>query len=257
VKRAIEAEVERLIEITERNEPILQQTRSFDADKGTTFSLRSKEEADDYRYFPEPDLPPFYISDKHIEDIKQRMPVLPAALQQNYKESYGLSAYDAAVICSDKDDAAFYEDLIKEHQLYKPAANWMLGPLKAWCNETNISLREFPLPASKVAELISFTESGKVSFNMASTRILPAMIAAGGGDPLAIATRMNLIQESDESTVEQWVKETLAAMPDKVKEYQAGKKALIGLFAGQVKKLSNGKAAMPLVNKILEQQLKQ
>jgi aspartyl-tRNA(Asn)/glutamyl-tRNA(Gln) amidotransferase subunit B len=133
----------------------------------------------------------------------------------------------------------------------------MLGPLKAWCNENNISLREFPLPAAKVAELIYFTESGKVSFNIASTRVLPAMIAAGGGNPLAIATRMNLIQESDESTVEQWVKETLAAMPDKVKEYQAGKKALIGLFAGQVKKLSNGKAAMPLVNKILEQQLKQ
>jgi aspartyl-tRNA(Asn)/glutamyl-tRNA(Gln) amidotransferase subunit B len=257
VKRAIEAEAARLIEITEKKEPILQQTRSFDADNGTTFSLRSKEEADDYRYFPEPDLPPFYISDKHIEAVKKSMPELPAAMQEHYKRAYGLSEYDAAVLCSDKEEALFYEALIRENKLYKPAANWMLGPLKAWCNENNSTIQAFPLPATQVAQLIGFTESGKVNFNMAATRILPAMIAAGGGDPLTIATQMNLIQESDESTVEQWVKETLAAMPDKVKEYQAGKKALIGLFAGQVKKLSNGKAAMPLVNKILEQQLKQ
>lgn len=255
VKRAIEAEVERLVGITERNERILQQTRSFDADKGTTFSLRSKEEADDYRYFPEPDLPPFYISDKHIESIKATMPMLPRALQNKYQSEYGLSGYDVSVICSDKEDAAFYEALIKDNSLYKPTANWMLGPLKAHCNENNISIKEFPLTASEVASLIQFAESGKVSFNIASTRILAAMIANGGGEPLTIATQMNLIQESDQSTVEEWVKETLAAMPDKVKEYRSGKKALIGLFAGQVKKLSNGKAAMPLVNKILEQQL--
>lgn len=257
VKRAIDAEVERLIQITQNNETILQQTRSFDADKGTTFALRSKEEADDYRYFPEPDLPPFYISEKHIESIKAAMPMLPAALQQKYKEAYGLSEYDVSIICSDKDDAAYYEALITGNAHNKAAANWMLGPLKAYCNEHNISIAQFPLKPAQVAALIHFTESGKISFNIASTKILPAMITEGGGEPLSIATKMNLLQEADESTVEQWVKETLASMPQKVKEYKGGKKTLIGLFAGQVKKLSGGKAPMPLVNKFLEQHLNQ
>ena len=255
VKRAIETEAERLMQLTENNQPVMQQTRSFDADKGTTFALRSKEDADDYRYFPEPDLPPFYISDKYIENIKAAMPLLPVALQQKYKTAYGLSDYDAAVICADKDDAAFYETIIENNTYFKAAANWMLGPLKAYCNEHNISIQQFPLKAAQVAALVNFTESGQVSFNIAAAKILPAMIANGGGEPQKIAADLNLLQESDESMVEAWVKETLAAMPDKVKEYQSGKKALIGLFAGQIKKRSNGKAAMPLVNKILEQQL--
>ncbi len=257
VKRAIEEEVKRLIDITEKNETIRQETRSFNADNGTTFALRSKEEADDYRYFPEPDLPPFYISAEHIEAVRAKMPVLPAQLQHKYREVYGLSGYDAAVLCSDKDDALFFEQLIAENGLHKPAANWMLGPLKAYCNEHNLSISQLPLNAAEIASLINFTESGKVSFNIASTRILPAMLANGGGDPLEMATDMNLIQESDEGTVEEWVKQTLASMPDKVKDYRSGKKALIGLFAGQVKKLSQGKADMPLVNRILEQQLNQ
>ena len=255
VKKAIEVETDRLVQLVENNEPILQQTRSFDADKGTTFALRSKEEADDYRYFPEPDLPAFNITDQHIESIKASMPVMPDALQIKYKEIYGLSEYDAAVICSDKENAAFYEQLIDGNSLYKAAANWMQGPLKAYCNEQQIGWEQFPLTTQQIASLIDFTESGKLSFNIAALKILPAMIANGGGEPQDIAESLNLLQESDESTVVNWVNETLAAMPDKVKEYQSGKKNLLGLFAGQVKKLSKGKADMQLVNKILEQEL--
>lgn len=255
VKKAIDAEVERLISVVEKGETVLQQTRSFDADKGTTFALRSKEEADDYRYFPEPDLPPFYISDKHIEVVKAAMPLLPEAMEQQYKEMYGLNDYDVSVICSDKEDADFYRQLVSTHKNYKAAANWMLGPLKAYCNENNISLAQFPLTAEQLGTLINFTETGKVSFNVASTKMLQAMITNGYTEPQSLAENMNLLQESDESAVEEWVKEAIAAMPDKVKEYQSGKKGLIGLFAGQVKKISKGKADMQLVNKILEQQL--
>ena len=255
VKKAIEVETQRLIKLVENNEPILQQTRSFDADKGTTFALRSKEEADDYRYFPEPDLPAFYISDDHIENIRTAMPMMPEQLQAKYKEAYELSDYDAGVLCSDKEDAQYYEQLIAGNTFYKAAANWMLGPLKAYCNENNISLAQFPLAVIQLKSLIEFSESGKVSFNIASTRILGEMITNGGGEPQQIAAALNLLQESDESTVELWVKETLASMPDKVKEYHSGKKNLLGLFAGQVKKLSKGKADMQLVNKILEQEL--
>ena len=257
VKKAIEVETKRLIELVENNEPILQQTRSFDADNSTTFALRSKEEADDYRYFPEPDLPAFYISDSHIESIRMAMPMMPEQLQAKYKEAYGLSDYDAGVLCIDKEDAQYYEQLVAGNTWYKAAANWMLGPLKAYCNENNISHNQFPLTVKQVQSLIEFAETGKVSFNIASTRILSEMITNGGGEPHQIAAALNLLQESDESTVELWVKETLAAMPDKVKDYQAGKKNLLGLFAGQVKKLSKGKADMQLVNKILDQHLQQ
>jgi aspartyl-tRNA(Asn)/glutamyl-tRNA(Gln) amidotransferase subunit B len=183
---------------------------------------------------------------------------MPAILQNKYKEVYGLSEYDAAVLCSDKEDAAFYEELVSGNHHYKAAANWMQGPLKAYCNEHNLSsIQQFPLKITQIAALIDFTESGKVSFNIASSRILPAMIANGAEEPHDIAISMNLLQESNESTVQQWVNEALTSMPDKVKEYQAGKKNLIGLFAGQVKKLSKGKADMQLVNKILEQTLHQ
>lgn len=255
VKKAIEVESERLIALVEKGEKILQQTRSFDADKGTTFALRSKEEADDYRYFPEPDLPAFFISDEHIEKIKTSMPLLPEVQQQQYKDVYGLTDYDAAIICSDKTDAAFYEQLVKGNSFYKPAANWMNGPVKAYCNENQISLKEFPLSPGQLATLIAFTETGQVSFNIASTKILPAMMAQGGGDPLQIASSLNLLQESDEGQVLDWVQQTINSMPDKMKEYKAGKKNLMGLFAGQVKKLSKGKADMQLVQKILEQEL--
>jgi aspartyl-tRNA(Asn)/glutamyl-tRNA(Gln) amidotransferase subunit B len=257
VKRAIDAEVQRLIELTENGQKIQQQTRSFDADKGTTFALRSKEDADDYRYFPEPDLPAFVISDAFIEEIKSALPLLPAALKEQYKNKLGLSDYDASVICSDKADASFYEALIQGQTFYKSAANWMLGPVKAWCNEQNVPIDSFPLKPAQLAALIAFAESGQVSFNIASTRLLNAMIQAPTEDPATLAAAFNLLQENDSSSIEAWVQEVITDMPDKVKEYRSGKKALLGLFAGQVKKLSKGKADMQQVNTILEKVLNQ
>jgi aspartyl-tRNA(Asn)/glutamyl-tRNA(Gln) amidotransferase subunit B len=257
VKRAIDAEVQRLIELTENGQKIQQQTRSFDADKGTTFALRSKEDADDYRYFPEPDLPAFVISDAFIEEIKLALPLLPTALKEQYKNKLGLSDYDAIVICSDKADASFYEALIQGQTFYKSAANWMLGPVKAWCNEQNVPIDSFPLKPAQLAALIAFTESGQVSFNIASTRLLNAMIQAPTEDPATLAAAFNLLQENDSSSIEAWVQEVITDMPDKVKEYRSGKKALLGLFAGQVKKLSKGKADMQQLNTILDKVLNQ
>jgi aspartyl-tRNA(Asn)/glutamyl-tRNA(Gln) amidotransferase subunit B len=255
VKKAIELEVERLIELTEKGETILQQTRSFDADKLITFALRSKEEADDYRYFPEPDLPAFFISDAYIKNVAAQLPILPLALEQHYKESYGLTEYDAAILCSDREQADFFESIISHCTHYKAVANWIQGPVKAWCNEHDSSVPSFPLAPAAIAALVNFTESGKISFNIASSRVLPAMIEAGENDPLKVATSLNLLQESDEDAVAAWVKEVLAGMPDKVTEFKSGKKNLLGLFAGQVKKISKGKADMQLVNKILNAEL--
>ncbi len=257
VKKAIEIETERLIAITEKNEAVIQETRSFDADKNITFSLRSKEEADDYRYFPEPDLPPFNITDKYISDIARSMPVLPEQLKEKYIKEYALSEYDATVICNDKEDADFFEALVSHTKQYKPAANWMLGPLKFYCNENNISIGSFPLQPATIASLIELTESGQVNFNNASTKILQELIKNHGKTAINIATSLNLLQESDSGTVEDWVNEVIASMPDKVKEYQSGKKGLIGLFAGEVKKKSKGKADMQLANKLLAEKLNQ
>ena len=255
IKKAIEIEVERLIAIVESGEKVIQETRSFNADNNTTFSLRNKEDADDYRYFPEPDLPPFNITKEYISSVKNNMPELPALLQEKYIITHGLSAYDAARICDDREDAFMYETLSAITGNYKACANWVTGPIKKYCNENNCSIKDFPLNVSQIAALIKFTESGKVHYNIASTKLMYAMLDDQTASPESLAASMNLMKENSIDALETWIKETLIAMPEKVKEYKSGKKGLIGLFAGQVKKLSKGKADMELVNKMLEERL--
>ena len=255
VKRAIDVEVNRLIDITEAGEKILQETRSYDADNNSTFSLRSKEEADDYRYFADPDLTPFHITDTYLAEIKNALPALPETLEKKYKEIFQLPAYDAAVICSDKMQVQFFEEIIKHTNNYKAAANWLMGPVKFYLNENNIEITLFPVQPAAIAVLIGLVQEGKISFSIATTKILDELIKNPGIDPLQIATALNLVQESDSGSVTAWVDEAIAAMPDKVKEYKSGKKGLIGLFAGEVKKISKGKADMQLVNKLLAEKL--
>ena len=241
VKRAIDFEFNRLIEITESNQIIHQETRSFDADKNITFALRSKEDAEDYRYFPEPDLPPFIINDVYIDKIKKSLPQLPENLKHKFQKEYQLSEYDAQNICSDKDDVDFYEELINHTPHYKAAANWMLGPIKQYCNEHNISVHNFPVTKIVLSELIDLVEKQQVNFGNASGKILNHLIANPNLKAFEAATQLNLIQENNQELLIQWVDEVIEAMPDKVKEYKSGKKGLIGLFAGEVKKKSQGK----------------
>jgi aspartyl-tRNA(Asn)/glutamyl-tRNA(Gln) amidotransferase subunit B len=255
VKKAIDIEVARLIEITESGNKIIQETRSFDADNNTTFSLRSKEEADDYRYFPEPDLTPFFIADDFLQQIKNSIPALPETLQKKYQEVLHLPAYDAGVICNDKETVNYFEAIIKHTSNYKAAANWLLGPIKSYLNDKETGIEDFIVPAEKIAALIQLVDEGKTNFSNASTKIFSALIAGPQQEPLQIATALNLLQESDSSSVEAWVNAIIAGMPDKVKEYKSGKKGLIGMFAGEVKKLSKGKADMQLVNKLLNEKL--
>ena len=255
VKRAIDLEVDRLIDIVEKGEKVLQQTRSYDADKNTTFALRSKEEADDYRYFADPDLTPFNISDEFLQRVKTSLPALPDELENKYKTEYNLPEYDAQVICGDKELVNFFEAIIQHTTNYKAAVNWLMGPVKSYLNEKDVEITGFPLSPEKISELIQFVDSGKVNFSVASSKIFNTLLAAPEKTPLQIATELNLIQDSDGTAVEAWVDEVMAKMPDKVKEYKSGKKGLIGLFVGEVKKLSKGKADMNLVNKLLSEKL--
>jgi aspartyl-tRNA(Asn)/glutamyl-tRNA(Gln) amidotransferase subunit B len=257
VKKAIEIEIDRLIDIVEAKGTIKQETRSFNADNNTTFSLRSKEEADDYRYFPDPDLTPFHITDEFLKQVEAGLPALPEELENKYRTVFQLPEYDAHVICEDKNFADLFEAIIKHTTNYKGAANWLMQPIKSYLNANSIELTAFPLSPKKIAELMKLVDDGKVSYQVASTKIFLELIFNGPEkDPLQIATALNLIQESDAGSLLTLVDEVIAQMPDKVKEYKSGKKGLIGLFAGEVKKLSKGKADMQVVNKLLAEKLK-
>lgn len=255
VKRAIEYEAKRMIGLLENGEAIVQQTRSFDASNGTTFALRTKEEANDYRYFPDPDLPPFNITDEFLENARKTIPALPDELLKKYTQQLHLPEYDAGVICDDKEMADYFELLIKETKNYKAAANWLLGPVKSYLNENGISTKDFSLPAQTLARLILLIDDNKVNFSVASSRIFPELVKEGNIDPLQVATRLNLLQNSDSDEVLKWVEQALASMPDKVSEYKKGKKGLIGLFVGEVKKISKGKADPKITNKLLLEKL--
>ena len=254
VKKAIEYEIDRMIHLVESGGKVQQQTRSFDATNDTTFAIRDKEEANDYRYFPDPDLAPFHLTDSFINDIKASLPSLPNELVQLFKSSYNLNDYDAQQLCDDKDTADYYLQLISYTQQYKAAANWILGPIKQFLNEHDLEIISFSLKPQTLADLIKLVEDGKVNFSVASSKILPELIGSNDS-PLVIAERLNLIQVSDSNELSNWVKEALEAMPDKVAEYKKGKKGLIGLFVGEVKKRSMGKADPKMVTQLLEQEL--
>ncbi|MDH7462252.1 Asp-tRNA(Asn)/Glu-tRNA(Gln) amidotransferase subunit GatB [Chitinophagaceae bacterium 26-R-25] len=257
VKKAIDYEVDRMVELVEKGESILQETRSFDATNDTTFSLRSKEEANDYRYFPDPDLPPFIVSETQLQKIKDAMPALPEQLVNKYMEQLNLPEYDARVICDDGGTIHYFEKLIKHGSHAKPAANWLLGPVKSFLNDHNVSIEDFSLKPEKLADIIELVESGKVNFSIAAHRIFPALVKDGTKTALETATEMNLLQESDTDSIATWVDEVLAKMPDKVAEYKKGKKGLIGLFMGEVKKVSKGKADPKVTTQLLTEKLSQ
>ena len=257
VKKAIDYEIARMIELAEKGERIVQQTRSFDADNDTTFALRTKEEANDYRYFADPDLPPFVVTKEMLADISAAMPELPEQLVQKYIQELKLPEYDARVICDDASTIQYFNELSSKTSHYKSAANWLLGPVKSYLNENNSTLDELPVRPSSLASLIAMVEDNQVSFSVASSRIFPEMIKRPASTALELATSLNLLQNSNSSDIEAWVNEVISKMPDKVSEYKKGKKGLIGLFMGEVKKISKGKADPKIATQLLTDKLSQ
>jgi aspartyl-tRNA(Asn)/glutamyl-tRNA(Gln) amidotransferase subunit B len=257
VKRAIEWEAERLMHLLEKGEKINQETRSFDAESGTSFTMRTKEEADDYRYFSDPDLPPFLVSQDWIDEIRNKMPELPESIASKYIKEFALSDYDAAQLSDDKATSQYFELIIQHTKQYKAAANWILGPLKSYLNENSLTIEQLQLPASSVAKMIELVENRLVSFSIASSRLLPGLMQQPTKDPAVLLQELNLSQVGDALVVEQWVNEALSKMPEKVAEYKKGKKGLLGLFVGEVKKMSKGKADPKLVSDLLMEKLNQ
>ena len=256
VKRAIEFEAKRLMDLLDKGETIIQETRSFDAGNGTTFATREKEDADDYRYFPEPDLAPFLLEKEFIEHIKQSLPVLQRARIQKYVSEYQLSEYDAAVLTEEKKVADYFETIIRHTSNYKAAANWMLGPVKSWMNEQDKEIAFFPITAVKMAKLVALVESGVLSFSVASTRLFSRLLDDPSQEPEQVATRDNLVQQSDAAAIEPIIAKVLEKYADKVNEYKKGKKGLLSLFVGEVMKQSKGKADPKVTNELLLEKLK-
>jgi aspartyl-tRNA(Asn)/glutamyl-tRNA(Gln) amidotransferase subunit B len=258
VQRAIEFEIQRQIEAVEKGEVLSQETRSFDALKGITISMRTKEAANDYRYFPEPDLLPLVIDDQQISLIKSEMPALPRELFLKYTQQLGLSAYDAYNITDNKGIAMFYEEVILHTRNYKAAANWIMGDVKSYLNEYGVEIEDFPVSAERIAELVNLIDDGKVSTSIASQKIFPAMLTELDKSLLHLAEKMNLIQDSSEDVLSGFVLKVIEQHPDEVLRYKNGEKQLVGFFMGQLMKVSGGKAdpkvANVLLRTILEQQ---
>ena len=256
IKKAIEYEINRITERLLQGQPIIQQTRSFDADNDTTFALRDKEEANDYRYFPDPDLAPFVISAEALESYKASLPELPNALHQRLLQMEELSEYDAQQLSDDLFTAQYFEKVSLHTSNKKSIANWMLGPLRQWLNDNQLNFSQLPVSAVNLAKMIDMIESGELSFSTAVSRLLPELIKEEKS-PRELAETLNILQTANESLLAEWIQEVMNKMPDKVQEYRKGKKGLLGVFIGEIKKISGGKADPQKVTQLLQEKLNQ
>lgn len=255
VQRAINFEIERQIEMVEKGEKIAQETRSFDALNTRTISMRTKEAANDYRYFPEPDLQPLFVSKEQIKAVESDMPILPNALFEKYTKELCLSDYDASNLIASKPMALYFEELIQHTENYKAAANWMSGEVRSYLNQQGKSIEEFPISAKRLASLIAITDEGLVSKTVASQKIFVSMLEDDNKSPKQIAEESNLLQDSDEDSIVSVIEEVIKQHPEEVERYKGGEKQLVGFFMGQVMKASGGKADPKAANKLIREKL--
>ena len=252
MQMAIEYEANRQVDVIEEGGSIDQETRLFDTKKNETRSMRSKEDAHDYRYFPDPDLLPLEISDDFINDIKKSIPELPDEKKKRFIEKFKLSPYEANILVSDIETSNYFENVIKKSDV-KLATNWIIGELFAALNEKNLEITESPISAGNLSKLINLIKDGTISGKIAKTVFEQMM--KGDKDPKKIVEEKGLKQESDPKALEALIDKVIDDNRDKAIEYKSGKVKLFGFFVGQVMKVSGGKANPQLVNEILKKKL--
>lgn len=255
VTRAIEAEIKRQTELLNRGERVVQETRLFEENSGKTISMRSKEEAHDYRYFPEPDLVPLEISQDWINEIKETIPELPHDKQVRYPKDYGLSDDDVNVLIEDKNLAEFYEAVVRMGANPKKASNWLIGSIMAYMNENKTDIMNCLMTPKQLFDLLSLMEKGVISEGVAKKEIITEILSKGI-DPEEIIKEKGLLQISDEGEIKKIIQQIFDKNPDQLKELKEGKEKIRGFFVGQAMKLSQGKASPQLVNKILDELIK-
>ena len=254
VKRAIEFEIERQINLIENGVNIDHETRSFNAANSTTVSMRHKEEANDYRYFPEPDLQPVIVTNLYIKKIKQLMPPLPNELLLKFTENFGLTDYDAGVLVEEKEIALYFNKVCCFVKNYKLAANFLNGVIKSYLNENGKKIQDLEISSERLAELINTVDDGLVSNTIATSKLFEILLISN--KPIVeIISENNWKQESNKDALNDYIIKAVSKYPEKVIEYKSGKKGLIGLFMGEVMKISKGQADPKLANKLLKTEL--
>ncbi len=255
VEKAIEYEIERQIDAVERGEKIIQETRLWDPDKNRTFSMRTKEDAQDYRYFPDPDLLPVIVTDSMIEQYRKELPELPIARAKRFQNEHALPEYDAQVLTMEKALADFYEETAKESKNFKASSNWIMTELLRELNQANKEIKDSPIKPLQLGRMIALIDKGAISGKIAKT-VFQEMWQSGK-DPEAVIKEKGLVQISDPAAIEKIIDEVLAANVQNVEDHKTGKKKnLFGFFVGAVMKASKGQANPELVNKILQEKLK-
>ncbi len=253
VEKALEYEIERQIAALESGEAIVQETRLWDAAAGVTRIMRGKEEADDYRYFPDPDLLPLVVEEAWVEEVRQTLPELPAEKRDRLVEQYGIPLYDAEVITAEKAVADYFEACVAVCDAPKQASNWVMVEVLRELKEGEKEISDFPVTARHLGEMIQMIEKGTISGKIAKT-VFAEMVATGD-PPEKIVREKNLVQVTDQGAIEAVIDEVLAENPEQVERYKGGKTKLLGFFVGQVMKKTKGKANPQMVNTILKDKL--
>ena len=253
MQMAIEYEANRQVDLIEEGESIDQETRLFDTKKNETRSMRSKEDAHDYRYFPDPDLLPLMISDDLINDIKKNIPELPDEKKKRFIDKFNLSAYEANILVSDMETSKYFEEVIKNSDV-KLSTNWITGELFALLNDKNLEISKSPISAKNLSKLINLIKDGTISGKIAKSVF--EIMAEKDLNPIEIVEKKGLKQLSDPKEIELLIDKVINDNPDKVNEYKSGKDKLFGFFVGQAMKASSGKANPQLINDILKKKLK-
>ncbi|MFA5168604.1 MAG: Asp-tRNA(Asn)/Glu-tRNA(Gln) amidotransferase subunit GatB [Candidatus Omnitrophota bacterium] len=253
VHKAIQYEIERQTEVIEDGGTIVQETRLWSDAEGATFSMRSKEEAHDYRYFPEPDLVPFTLSRETVEEIRKTLPELPLERAKRFIKEYSISEYDASVLVQDKRIAEYFEKCVKQGVGAKLVSNWIINEFLARLNSKELEMKTFPVEAQKLARLLRLVENG--TLNLKTAKDVYAEMYETGDEPDAIVKKKGLAQVSDTGLIEKAVEKAIAANPTAVAEFKAGKQKAIGAIVGMVMKETGGKANPKIVNEILQKKL--
>ena len=252
MQMAIDFEANRQVDVIEEGGSIDQETRLFDTKKNETRSMRSKEDAHDYRYFPDPDLLPLELNDNYIDQIKKDIPELPDEKKKRFIEKFKLSPYEANILVSDIEISKYFEEVSKNSDV-KLATNWITGELFALLNEKNIEITESPISSKNLSKLINLIKDGTISGKIAKSVF--EIMRDGDKDPITIIEEKGLKQQSDPKELENLINKVITENPKNVEAYKSGKDKLFGFFVGQVMKNSNGKANPKLVNEILKKKL--
>ena len=253
VQRALEYEIKRQQYLVESGEKVVQETRLWDDAQGASISMRSKEEAHDYRYFPDPDLVPIMVDDAWVEKIRKELPELPLAKRERFLKDYQIPEYDAGVLTADKALAQYYEDVVKLCDKPKQASNWVMGDVLRFLNEDKLDIRKCPITAGALADMIKLIEAGTISGKMAKD-IISGMYKTGKS-PQKIIEEKGLVQITDEGELAKTITAIIDANPSQLADYRSGKEKLFGFFVGQVMKATQGKANPQLVNDMLKKML--